>query len=195
MKQIILVFNLTLLTLTSCNNKQAETKQLEIVTIDNTATEFLTTDSLKNDNDSLFILREIISENFVRVIPPKNYDFEFPDSSAKTEPFKYGDFNADGKEDILVYFGACGTGGCMYGLFLNQYANFYRLVFFEYLKNAEFKIEKDGLWTIKSSEELEPYNPYKLQISSFKFNKNKYQYEMDTTFVYHDKEGEKMMKE
>ncbi len=148
-----------------------------------------------NNEDSLFVLNEKISENFVRIIPPKNSGFEFPDSSAKTEPYKNGDFNADGKEDILVYLGACGTGGCVYGLFLNQYENFYKLVFMDYLKNAEFKIEKNGLWTIESSEELEPYNPSKIQVTIFKFDKSKYEYEIDTTFVHYDKELEQIINE
>ena len=140
-----------------------------------------------NAKDSLFTLTDNISENFVRIIPPKNVKFELPDSSAKTEAFKYGDFNADGKKDILVYLGACGTGGCMYGLFLNQYKNYYKLAFLDYLKNADFKIEKNGLWTIQSSEELEPYNPSKIQIAAYKFDKKAYQYKLDTTYVYNDK--------
>lgn len=156
---------------------------------------FSQTDKSINNKGSLFLLNEKISENFIQIIPPKNSDFEFPDSSAKTEPYKKGDFNADGKEDILVYLGACGTGGCMYGLFLNQYDKFYKLVFIDYLKNAEFKVEKNGLWTIESSEELEPYNPSKIQITIFKFDKSEYQYKMDITFVYYDKEDEQMMNE
>lgn len=142
----------------------------------------------------LFKLDINLSENFVLLIPPENSDFELPDSSAKTEPYKSGDFNADGKKDILIYLGACGTGGCMYGLFLNQYDKYYKLAFIDYLKNTEFKIDKDGLWTIESSEEIEPYNPSKLQITIFKFDKEKYQYEQDTTFVYIDEEVEKLQK-
>jgi hypothetical protein len=140
-----------------------------------------------SNRDKLFKLKEIISENFIRIIPPKNSEFEFPDSSAKIEPHKKGDFNADGKEDILVYLGGCGTGGCIYGLFLNQYDDFYKLAFMDYLKNAEFKVEKNGMWIIESSEELEPYNPSKIQISTFRFDKTRYKYEMDTLFVSYDK--------
>ncbi|RYY30858.1 MAG: hypothetical protein EOP46_21195, partial [Sphingobacteriaceae bacterium] len=103
----------------------------------------------------MFTLIKKKSENVVRIIPPKNSKFELPDSLAKTETAKYGDFNADGKKDVLVYLGACGTGGCMYGLFLNQHKNFYKLAYLDYLKNAEFKVEKNGLWTIKSSEAIE----------------------------------------
>jgi hypothetical protein len=185
MKQIIIILGLTLFILTSCNNKQAEIEKTEIAT---------SIDRLDNQ-DNLFIIEEKISENFVRIISPKNSDFELPDSLAKTEPYKYGDFNADGKQDILVYLGACGTGGCMYGLFLNQHDIFYKLAFMGYLKNVEFKIENDGLWTIESSEELEPYNPSKIQITIFKFDKKTYQYELDTTYVYYDKETETMINE
>ncbi len=172
-----------LLVLISCQTKK-EQKETKIVL---GAKQI---ESSINNKNRLFILNEKISENYVRIIPPKNSDFEFPDSSAKTEPHKNGDFNADGKEDILIYLGACGTGGCMYGLFLNQYDNFYKLAFMDYLKNAEFKVEKNGFWTIESSEALEPYKPSKIQITLFKFDKSKYEYKMDTTFVRYDKELE-----
>lgn len=62
----------------------------------------------------------------------------------------------------MVYLGACGTGGCVYGLFLNQNNHFYQLAFMDYLKNVDFKIEHDGLWSIESSKELKPYNPSKI---------------------------------
>ena len=78
---------------------------------------------------------------------------------------------------------AYGTGGCMYGLFLNQFENYYRLAFMDYLKNVEFKKGKNDLWTIESSEEIEPYNPSKLQITIFKFDKKKYQYIIDSTYI------------
>jgi hypothetical protein len=185
MKQITIIVSLTLFILTSCNNKDAETEKTKIST----------TNEIINNQDNLFILEEKLSENYVRIIPPKNSNFELPDNSAITEPFKYGDFNADGKQDILIYLGACGTGGCMYGLFLNQKDNMYKLAFMDYLKNVEFKIEKDGLWTIESSEELEPYNPSKIQITYFKFNEKAYQYELDTTFVNYDEETENIINE
>lgn len=139
------------------------------------------------NQDGLFLLQVNSKENFVSITPPENSDFELPDSSAKIEPFKYGDFNADGRGDILVYLAACGTGGCVYGLFLNQYERFYKLAYFDYLKNTEFKVEENGFWTIESSEELEPYNPSRIQITSFKYNKNSNQYELDTSYVHSDK--------
>lgn len=182
------VIGFILMVLVSCQNKQEQKN------ISNESSS-LQTNTFRNNKDSLFILNERISENFVQIIAPKNSDFELPDSSAKIEPYKNGDFNADGKEDILVYLGACGTGGCIYGLFLNQYDNFYKLVFMDYLKNAQFEVEKNGLWTIASSEGLEPYTPSKTQITIFKFDTSKYEYKLDTTFVHYDKELEQMMNE
>jgi hypothetical protein len=136
-----------------------------------------------NLSEDLFILEKNINSNYVKIIPLNKSNFELPDSSAKTEPFKTGDFNADGNLDVLVYFGACGTGGCMYGLFLNQKDNYYKLAFWDYLKNPEFKIEKNGFWTIESSEEVNPYDPSKLQISIFKFDREMNEYKLDTKTI------------
>lgn len=79
----------------------------------------------------------------------------------KTEPYKNGDFNADGKEDIMVYLGACGTGGCMYPIFLNQNKNYYKLAFMDYLKEAQFEKEKNGFISVKSYVEIEPIQSIK----------------------------------
>lgn len=178
-----------LFTLLSCQTQQATRKA---------ATNDVKSDipqQVKSEtHDGLFKLDINLHENVVLLTPPENSDFELPDSFAKTEPYKSGDFNADGKKDMLVYLGACGTGGCMYGLFLNQYGDYYKLAFIDYLKNAEFKIDKDGLWTIESSEAIEPYNPSKLQITIFKFDKDKHQYQQDTTYLYIDEEVEKLQK-
>ncbi len=142
-------------------------------------------EKLFGKSDSLFTLDIIDTENFIKINAPKNTDFSLPDKSAKIEPFKFADFNGDRKGDILVYLGACGTGGCMYGLFLNQYDNYYELAFMDYLKNPTFEKERNGFFAIKSFEEIEPYNPSKLNVSIFRFESNEYQ--LDTTFVYDDK--------
>jgi hypothetical protein len=94
--------------------------------------------------DGLFKLDLVVEENFVRIIPPKNSNFYLPDSSARIYPHCFGDFNADKKQDVLVYLGACGTSGCSYGLFLNQIDNYYKLAFNDYLKSPEFKTEKNS---------------------------------------------------
>ena len=141
-------------------------------------------EGLPKENDSLFTLDIINAENFVRINIPIKSDFSLPDDSAKTELFKFADFNGDKKNDVLVYLGACGTGGCMYGLFLNQYDNYYELAFIDYLKNPTFEKEENGFLAIKSFEEIEPYDPSKLNVSIFRFDSN--QYQIDTTFVYDD---------
>lgn len=75
----------------------------------------------------------------------------------------------------------------MYGLFLNQYDNKYTLAFFNYLKNIEFKIEKNGMWNIESSDVLEPYDPSKIQFTMYTYDKNANRYLLDTTYVYSEK--------
>lgn len=152
---------LIILTLFSCQNK-LETK------INPKKTTSVKQGALTKNQDSLFVLAKTDNENFVRITAPENSNFEFPDSSDEIELIKTGDFNADNKQDKMVNLGACGTGGCMIGVFLNQHDNYYTLAFMDYLKNPEYEIDKNGLWIIKSSEEIEPYNPSKLQISIFK---------------------------
>ena len=133
MKKVILSFLIVLLI--SCHVKQEKTAPIS---------NSIQADKAINKTDELFILQERISENFVSIIPPKNSDFDFPDSAAKTEPYKSEDFNADGKQDIMVYLGACGTGGCVYAIFLNEKENYYKLAFMDYLKGTEFEKENNG---------------------------------------------------
>lgn len=146
-------------------------------------------------DDSLFVIIKNVQENSVQIVPPKSSNFILPDSAITIHPFKYGDFNADGKEDILVSLGACGTGGCVYGLFINHDENHYSLAFMDYLKNVEFEITENGFWTIFSSEEIEAYNPSKLFVSIYKFDKKTYIYVLDSTYIHYDKETETMINE
>ena len=170
-KKIIL--GLPLFIITSCNQPIDQPEKLEHLTAP---------EPIVQQGD-MFILEAVPHQNVVRIIPPKKSNFEFPDTSVTPEVFKTGDFNADGKKDILVYLGACGTGGCMYALFLRRNKQFFILAFLDYLKNPEFKIEKDGLWTIESYEELEPYNPSRIQKTVFKFDQDSYHYQVDSSFV------------
>ncbi|ADV51296.1 hypothetical protein Celal_4053 [Cellulophaga algicola DSM 14237] len=133
--------------------------------------------------DSLFRLDIINNENFVRITIPEGIDFELPDSFAKTEPEKYADFNGDNKLDLMVHLGACGTGGCMYGIFLNQYDNYYKLVFMDYLKGATFEKDENGFLSFQSYEEAAPMNPSKLYVTSFKFDPKAYAFKIDKTFI------------
>ncbi len=164
-----------LLTLMSCSNHK------ETMVVDNTKNIQQNTERIPQD--SLFVLDIIKSDYYVRITPPTNNDFSLPDSSENIEPFKFADFNADNKQDVLVYLGACGTGGCMYGLFLNEYDNKYKLVFMDYLKNPQFEIAQDSLWIIKSFEEAEAYDPSKLYVTVFKLDTSKSTYLLDTTYI------------
>lgn len=140
--------------------------------------EILTSETNKlNKSDSLFNLVIITNENFVKIIPPKILDFALPDSFARIEFVK--DFNADKKQDFWLYLGACGTGGCMYALFLNQYDDYYHLAFFDYLTYPSFEKDENGCLSILSHEEVEPYNPSNFSITKYKFDKRTNQFELD----------------
>ncbi len=136
--------------------------------------------------DSLYKLEINNEENFIKINAPEKLNFSLPDSSAKTEPYKFEDFNGDGKEDVMIYLGACGTGGCMYGLFLNQYDDYYKLAFMDYLKGPEFEKEKSGFWIINSFEEVEAYDPSKLHVSIYKFDQVRNYYQLDSTYISYD---------
>lgn len=129
--------------------------------------------TLQQNRNNLFKLEINTKDNFVKIIPPKNSDFQFPESDSKSDLLKIVDFNADGKKDVLVNLGACGTGGCMVGLFLKQNTNYYSLAFFDYLKNPEYIKDKNGKIIIKSYEEVEPYNPSKFHVSTYKYDSKK----------------------
>ena len=182
MKSIILIL---IVFLSSCQAKQEVEQKAD--------SEIMPISKPLQTVESLFKIDHQISENYMLITPPQDSDFEFPDQSFRNEPYKFGDFNADNKEDVLINLGSCGTGGCIFGLFLKQYDNYYKLVFMDYLMNIEFETQENGFLKIQSSEQVEAYNPSKIQISVFKFNKDKYEYILDTTFVYHDKEVEEMM--
>jgi len=134
--------------------------------------------------DSLFTLHLNSKNNQVTIIPPQNSSFVLPDSTFAIELFKAGDFNADRKKDVLANLGACGTGGCVYGLFLNYDENRYTLAFYNYLKNVEFNVAKNGCWAIKSTETIEPYSPLKSNVTIYKLDLRTNQYLRDTSYIY-----------
>lgn len=120
------------------------------------------------------------------ITPPAGSDFSLPDSSDEIYAYEYRDFNTDNKEDVLVRMGACGIGGCMYGLFLNQHDNHYKIAFFDYLKNVEYETDENGFWLMRSIEELRPYDPSVVAITIYKFDKTTYFYQLDTGYIYID---------
>lgn len=148
--------------------------------------------------DSLFLVRLNLDDHFVQIFPPKIsknvVPAEYPNQDqewVRIDEFEADrDFNGDQKTDVIVCFGGCGSGGCMYGVFIKQFGSYYRLAFFDYLKNKEYEIEKNGCLKIVSSEELNPYDPSQLQISSFWYDKRKHAYQLDTSYVFTDKSDE-----
>lgn len=157
------------------NNKSSEEKKEQVTERDDSLFR-LDKERFNNDN------------NYVVITAPKGSDFSLPDSAALLRIVKSGDFNADHKKDLLISMGACGTGGCMHGLFLNQYGNYYKLVYMDYLKNPTFKPGKKGYWEIRSYEEVKPYQPEESYVSVFTFNPKEYRYQHDSTFIYRDPE-------
>lgn len=146
--------------------------------------------------DSLFQLQLNFDHDFVQIFPPKIsknvVPSEYPNQewvhSSEFEADR--DFNGDQKTDVIVCFGGCGSGGCMYGVFIKQFGSYYRLAFFDYLKNKEYEIEKNGCLKIVSSEELNPYDPSQLQISSFRYDKRQHAYQLDTSYVFTDQSND-----
>ena len=143
--------------------------------------------------DSLFKL-QLNLDYFVQIFPPKIsknvVPAEYPNQDQewiRIDEFEADrDFNGDQKNDVIVCFGGCGSGGCLYGVFIKEYGSYYRLAFFDYLKNKEYEIEKNGCLKIVSSEELNAYDPSQLQISNFKYDKRKHAYQLDTSYVFSD---------
>lgn len=145
--------------------------------------DILTERTISENMDSLFQIEMELNSDFVRIIPSLNSDFELPDSTTITSSYKMADFNADGKQDVLIYLGDCGTGGCNYGLFIKKHSTFYKLAYLDYLKNPQFEKDHDGYLTIQSFEELEAYNPDKIEVRIFKFDSNTERYELDSIYV------------
>lgn len=113
----------------------------------------------KRKGEILYTVNVISTDQSVMISVPQNSDFEFPDNKFEPMLIKSADFNADGKIDLLVNLGACGTGGCMVAVFLKKYGDDYSLAFLDYLKNAEYEKDKNGNLLLNSSEEIKPYDP------------------------------------
>ncbi len=110
-------------------------------------------------------------------------NFSLPENLKELKLEKFEDFNADTKKDMMVNFGACGTGGCLYGVFFNQNDNYYKLVFLDYLKGFEFEKDKNGVLSFNSYEEIRPYNPIKLQVTKYIFDSKNDEYKKDTVYI------------
>ena len=136
--------------------------------------------------DSLFAITFIGHEKQIELKPPKYSSFSFPDGEENIAVEHFKDFNGDGETDVMVYLGACGTGGCVYAVFINQYDDYYKLAFNDYLKGPAFEKDENGALLINSYEEVEAYDPSKLHVTTFKFDSEYYQYLMDTIYIFYD---------
>ncbi|MBU2996446.1 hypothetical protein KO500_08365 [Cellulophaga baltica] len=177
-----IIFTITILILTSCKYNQEKK-----IAINNIITE--QNILLENKIDSLFELNIRGDLNSITIKAPKKLDFTFPENTEFFKIYQFDDFNADNKEDVIINLGACGTGGCIYAIFLNEYNNYYNLAFMDYLKGTVFEKELNGFLSIKSFEEIEPYNPLKLSVTKFKLDDKKYQYVLDTTYVFNNNQN------
>lgn len=83
--------------------------------------------------------------------------------------------------------GACGSGGCLYGIFTKQIDHNYHLAFNDYLKNKEIKTKADGTYAFYSYEEITAYDTSKIQVSVYEIKKAMSHYTLDTTYVHHEK--------
>lgn len=139
-----------------------------------------------NKANDYFIVDTKIKGICLKIILPEKFDFSFLDYYSEIKLFKFADFNSDKRKDILVNVGACGTGGCMYALFINIDRNYYKLAFMDYLKNPEFGFDKSGFLMIKSSESIMPYDPSKVQVTIFRYNPKLQSYDLSEIFVFQD---------
>ena len=174
MKNLFITSSIILLFCMSCKNSKNDESN----------------DLIENDRSEIpedFYEIQFESEsNSAKIFNSDGSVFSQPDEDMNPEIHKSEDFNADKKEDLMIYLGACGTGGCVYGIFLNQYDNYYKLVFMDYLKGPDFKKDENGFLKISSYEEVEAYDPSRLYVTTFKFDQEKYTYLLDTSYISYD---------
>jgi beta-galactosidase/beta-glucuronidase len=177
----------------SCSNESQETQSAENERVNQEiekeidSTESIIEEEKEQENpDSIFQLDISGAENIVLITNPKSSNFSVPDEDEENYVEEFKDFNGDGLEDVMVYLGACGTGGCMHAIFIKQYENYYKLAFSDYLKGPSFETNKNGGLLISSYEEVDAYDPSKLYVNTFKFNPETYWYELDTNYIYYD---------
>lgn len=144
----------------------------------------VTTNNEEPIKDSLYRLEINLDDNKVTIHPPKDVEFELPDSSANLYPNQFTDFNADQKEDVMVYMGACGSGGCVYGIFIREKADYYHLALMTYLKGPSFEKAPNGMVKILSYEEVEAYDPSKLYVTEHYLNSESLSYDKDSTYIF-----------
>lgn len=139
------------------------------------------------DCEEPFKIEHIDDGKAIEIFPLNHTEFELPDSSWEISVFQIMDFNADQKSDLMLNMGACGTGGCIYNIFLQAEENTYCLALSSYLKNTEFIEVEDASINILSSETVRPYDPSEIQYYLYRFIPSEQEYNLDTTYRILDK--------
>lgn len=139
-----------------------------------------------SDVDCNFILENSLEVGIKIIREIDTSDILSSNYGSVVEEFNIDDYNSDGKKDQILNMGECGTGGCMYAIFLNQKDNCYTLAYYGYINDVEFSLEKDGSYSITSYEEAEAYNPSKIYVTKYKLNPIILEYQKDTSYLHLD---------
>ena len=123
---------------------------------------------------------------FVNIKEPKGRKVIFPEGGKQRSVVFRKDVTNDQKADLLIELGACGTGGCLYGLFVKVAEHRFKLAFFDYLKNPAFVKNKKGELVLQSSEETEAGNPYRVHFTEYRFEKKTATFKLDTTYIFEE---------
>jgi hypothetical protein len=168
----LFIISLTCLLFISCSNNEQTTKHQ--------------TKTTKNRELIYEIHADDLWAKFVNIKEPKGRKVVFPEGGKQRSVVLRKDVTNDQKADLLIKLGACGTGGCMYGLFVKVAEHRFKLAFFDYLKNPALVKNKKGELVLQSSEETEPGNPYRVHFTEYCFEKNTATFKLDTTYIFEE---------
>ena len=146
------------------------------------------TSSKKTESNELIyeIYADDLWATVVNIKEPKGRKVIFPEGGKQRSVVIRKDVTNDHKADLLIDLGACGTGGCMYGLFVKVAEHRFKLAFFDYLKNPAFIKNKKGELVLQSSEETEAGNPYRVHFTEYRFEKKTATFKLDTTYIFEE---------
>jgi hypothetical protein len=128
---------------------------------------------------NLFVIDINKEKRIVSMEANNQLDFSLPeggDRPLSSYNVMYEDLNADNKVDMIINLGACGTGGCMYGIFLNYHNNQYTLAFMDYLAYFSLIKEKNGLISITNREQNHQSESLEFFVTRFLFDQSSGQY-------------------
>lgn len=146
------------------------------------------TSSKKTESNELIyeIYADDLWATVVNIKEPKGRKVIFPEGGKQRSVVIRKDVTNDQKADLLIDLGACGTGGCLYGLFVKVAEHRFKLAFFDYLKNPAFVKNIEGDLVLQSSEETEAGNPYRVHYTEYRFEKKSATFKLDTTYIFEE---------